>query len=555
MRRHPLDAARPPRHHGTVIHATMQDRPLTVRAIFEHGRRVHPRSSVATFDGTTVGRRSFADIAEGADRLAAALLRLGIQPGEAVATLCWNHDRHLEAYFAVPCSGAVLHTLNLRLTPDQLAYVIGHAGDRALIVDASLLYLLEPVAAQLTTLEHVIVVGGGPTAAFPQAVSYDDVVAGETAPADWPELDERWAAAMCYTTGTTGLPKGVVYSHRSTFIHTLASCGANAFGLGERDTILLIVPMFHANAWGLPYSGWFVGADLVLPQEHLQGEPLSQLIASERITFTAGVPTILDDVSACAQRNGRSLASLRVAVCGGSAVPRRLVEEWRDRHGVPVLQGWGMTETSPIAALAHPPKGTPPEEETEWRVKQGRPVHGIEIRIADPEGNELPRDGVAVGEIQVRGPWVAGGYHREPSEDRFQDGWLRTGDVGVIDDHGYVQITDRLKDVIKSGGEWISSLELEDHLLLHPGVQEVAVIAVADARWQERPLACVVARPGAELTVEALRAHLEPRVARWWIPERWAFVEAIPKTSVGKIDKKLLRAHQEAGDLPVVGKE
>ena len=525
-----------------MIESTMQDRPLTIAAIFEHGRKVHPRSVVSTYDGAATARRSFAEIADGAERLAAALLRLGIRQGDAVGTLCWNHAEHLEAYFAVPCLGAVLHTLNLRLTADQLLYIIGHAGDRALIVDASLLHLLEPVADRLTGVEHVIVVGGGPTGAFPRALGYAELVAAGQPGSEWPELDERSAAAMCYTTGTTGTPKGVVYSHRSVFIHSLATCSGNAFDLSERDTILLIVPMFHANAWGLPYSGWLVGADFVLPREFLQGDHLAGLIAGERATFTAGVPTILDDVSACAVRAGHSLSSLRVAVCGGSAVPRRLVEQWRDLHGVPVLQGWGMTETSPLAALAHPPRGSTPGDEVEWRLKQGRPVHGIEIRIADLDGHELPRDGVAVGEIQVRGPWVTGGYHREPSEERFQDGWLRTGDVGVIDERGYVQITDRLKDIIKSGGEWISSIELEDHLLSHPDVAEAAVIGVHDDRWQERPLACIVARPGTAPTAEQLREHLASRVARWWIPERWAFLDAIPKTSVGKLDKKLLRA-------------
>jgi fatty-acyl-CoA synthase len=534
--------------------STMQDRPLTITALFEHGRRIHAGSEVATFAEEGTRRARFAEVGERAGRLAAALARLGVRPGDRVATFCWNSQEHLEAYFAIPCMGAVLHTLNVRLFPEQLAYVANHAEDRVVIVDGSLVPLLARVAGQLETVRHYLVVGPGDASPLgAHVLRYDDLLADGRPTFDWPALDERAAAAMCYTSGTTGNPKGVVYSHRSTVLHTLSACAGGVFAIGERDRVLLVVPMFHANAWGLPYAAWTAGADLVMPGRFLQAAPLCRMIAEERPTISAAVPTIWSDVHRHLESQPVDVSSLRLVVCGGSAVPRSLIERFQQAHGVRIVQAWGMTETSPLAAVALPPKGTAPEDDLEWRAKTGRVVAGVELRIVDDAGQVLPWDGRTAGEIEVRGPWITAAYYRDPAPEKFHDGWLRTGDVGTVDARGFVQITDRAKDVIKSGGEWISSVELENALMAHPAVVEAAVIGVADERWQERPLACVVVRPGARVTPNELQQFLAARVARWWVPERWSFVDEVPKTSVGKFDKKLLRARYAEGALAVVG--
>ena len=535
------------------MQATMQDRPLTITALFEHGARLYGDSEVVTAGERGVRRARFAEVAERAARLAGALRRLGIRPGDRVGTFGWNTQEHLEAYLAVPSMGAVLHTLNIRLFPEQLAYVANHAEDRVVLVDASCVPLLAPVARELRTVEHFVVIGDGDAAPLgAKALRHAELLAAEAPGYDWPALDERAAAAMCYTSGTTGNPKGVVYSHRSTVLHSLGVCAASVFGLTQHDRVLLIVPMFHANAWGLPYAGWLTGADLLMPGRFLQPEPLCRLIAEERATVSGAVPTIWNDIGRWAETNPIDLSSLRLVVCGGSAVPRSLMERFERQHGVRIVQAWGMTETSPLAAVALPPKSCCPGEELDWRAKTGRVVAGVELRIVDEAGRVLPWDGRSAGEIEVRGAWVTAAYHRESADDKFHDGWLRTGDVGTVDPKGFIQITDRAKDVIKSGGEWISSVELENALMAHPDVLEAAVIGVPDPRWDERPLACVVPKAGAAVTVDELRTFLASHVARWWVPERWSVIGEVPKTSVGKFDKKALRARHERGELVVV---
>jgi len=531
--------------------STMQDRPLTIQNIFQHGRQIHADSEVVTFMGDSSRRASYAEVGNRAEKLAAALKRLGVREGDRVGTFMWNDQEHLEAYHAIPCMGAVLHTLNLRLFPDQLTYVVNHAEDRLVIVDDSLVPLLAKVARDLKTVKQYIVVGDGDASALGETLRYDELIESERLGFEWPDLDERAAAAMCYTSGTTGNPKGVVYSHRSTFLHSLAQCAAAVFGLTENDRILPIVPMFHANAWGLPYGGWTAGADFIMPSRFLQAEPLCRLMMDERPTFSGAVPTIWNDILRYSEHNPVDLSSLRMVICGGSAVPRSLMERFETRFGVKIIQAWGMTETSPLAAIAYPPKGCREEELLDWRAKTGRLKPGVEMRLMDGD-TPLPWDGQSVGEIEVRGPWITGSYYGDPSPEKFHDGWLRTGDVGTVDSKGFIQITDRAKDVIKSGGEWISTVELENAIMAHPDVVEAAVIGIPDEKWDERPLACVVLKNGAHVNADALRIFLTDRVARWWIPERWSFINEVPKTSVGKFDKKILRARREHGELEII---
>ena len=542
--------------------STMQDVPLGVAPLLAHGSTVHATRKVITASPSGLAESTFAEVAANAARLANALVSLGITGDERVATFMWNNTQHVEAYFAVPSMGAVLHPLNIRLPGDQVVYIANHAEDKIVIVDHTLLGLFTPLLPALKTVEHVIVNGPADAAALDalrQTASssvtvhdYVDLISGQPDTYDWPEVDERSAAAMCYTSGTTGDPKGVAYSHRSIYLHAIASALPAMNNLTTGDRVLGVVPQFHVLAWGLPYAAFATGADMVMPGPLLAPGPLAGVIAATRPNKAIGVPTIWAGLLQYVQANpDADISSLREAVVGGAACPPALLDAY-DRMGIRLVHGWGMTETSPMGSVARPPAGLDPETERSYRLMQGRIVPGIQARIVGPDGTIQPWDGKSTGEVEVRGPWVTGRYYGDdPSaaSEKFHDGWLRTGDVGHITPDGFLTLTDRAKDVIKSGGEWISSVELENHLMGHPAVLEAAVIGVPDERWGERPLACVVLKEGQEVTFEELREFLSGKVARWQLPERWVVIEEVPKTSVGKFDKKRLRERHAAGEL------
>jgi len=537
--------------------STMQNRPLTVAEILRYAVNVHGDRTVTTATGDGFRHATYREVGKQAARLANALRRLGIDSDQRVATFMWNNQEHLEAYVAVPSMGAVLHTLNIRLFPEQIEFVAAEADDRVVIADISLASILGPVLPQMETVHTVIVVGAGDLAPFEasgkRVLRYHEITDAESDEFEWPDIDENSAAAMCYTSGTTGNPKGVVYGHRSSYLHSMAVCSGNGMGLSFSDKAFAIVPMFHANAWGLPYAALMAGADIVLPDRFMDAKSLVNLIETQRPTVTGAVPTIWNDVMNYLDREpGHDISSLRLVACGGSAVPVSLMQTFEQRYGVQIRQLWGMTETSPMATLAWPVPGTPADKVWDIRATQGRPMCGVTARIVDDHGDVLPNDGVAVGELEVCGPWITGSYYRNTDPSKFASGWLRTGDVGRIDPLGYITLTDRAKDVIKSGGEWISSVELENTLIAHPSVREAAVVGVPDERWQERPLAAVVLQEGVELTPDELRTFLADKVARWWIPERWTFIDEIPRTSVGKYDKKTIRARYAEGAYEVI---
>ncbi|WP_323447853.1 long-chain fatty acid--CoA ligase [Streptomyces yaizuensis] len=545
------------------MRSTMQDVPLLISRILEHGRRIHGKSQVTTWTGEAEPhRRSFAEIGGRAAQLAHALHdELGIGESDVVGTLMWNNAEHVETYFAVPSMGAVLHTLNLRLPAEQLVWIVNHAADRAVIVNGSLLPLLAPLLPHLPTIEHIVVSGPGDRSLLAdteaQVHEYEELIAGRPTTYDWPELDERSAAAMCYTSGTTGDPKGVVYSHRSVYLHSMQVNMQESMGLDDRDTALLVVPQFHVNAWGLAHGTFMTGINMLMPDRFLQPAPLAVMIERERPTYAAAVPTIWQGLLAEVTAHPRDLSSLTTVTIGGAACPPALMEAY-DKLGIRLCQAWGMTETSPLGTMAHPPAGLSTEEQWPYRITQGRFPTGVEPRLVGPNGDILPWDGTSAGELEVRGPWIAGAYYGGAGaeairpEDRFSaDGWLKTGDVGVISPDGYLTLTDRAKDVIKSGGEWISSQELENTLMGHPDVAEAAVVAVPDEKWGERPLAAVVLKDGATVDYAALRSFLGEKIAKWQLPERWTLIPVVPKTSVGKFDKKLIRKQYADGELDV----
>jgi fatty-acyl-CoA synthase len=525
--------------------STMQNGQFSLADLLQYTRRVHADVQVTTWTEGEPRRTTYREVGRDAARLAHALRGLGVTGDQRVATFMWNNAEHLTAFFAVPARGAVLHTLNVRLFPGQLIYTVNHAEDHVVLVDGSLVPHLAELLPRMTTVRHVVVVNGDPsTLQAPATVEvhgYDDLLAGQPDDFPWPDIDERQAAAMCYTSGTTGDPKGVVYSHRSIWLHSLQDCMTNSTCLYQGDRSLVLVPMFHVLAWGLPHSSAVIGGSLILPDRFLQSADIARMLASERPTLACGVPTIWQAVLRYLESAPQDISHLREIVVGGSACPPALFKAYEERHGIPLLHSWGMTETSPLGTVARPPAGADPEQAWAYRLSQGRFPAPVRARLLDDAGRELPWDDESVGEVELRGPWVAGGYYGGVDPDQFHDGWLRTGDVGRISPDGYLTLTDRTKDVIKSGGEWISSIDLENQVMAHPAVAEAASIGVPDERWGERPLVAVVLHAGHHATPAELRAFLSERVPRGQWPERWTFVVALPKTSVGKADKKRLR--------------
>ena len=511
------------------------DRPLLVRDIAERVERLFPTREIVTRTHDGIERSSYGEVVARARRLASSLRALGVRPGDRIGTFGWNSARHLELYLAVPSMGAVLHTLNIRLFEDDLRYIVDHAEDRIVFVDAS----LADVMPAFEGVEHEVLM---PDAEGTRdgALDYEQLIADGDEGFEFPDLDERSAAAMCYTSGTTGRPKGVVYSHRSTVLHSIGANVADALALSMHDTVLPVVPMFHVNAWGLPYVAAMAGAGLVLPGPRMAPGDLAELIASEKVTFAGGVPTIWQGMMRLDPPP--DLSSLREIICGGSAVPEALIRGFEERFGVPIVQAWGMTETSPLASICRLGPDAPQDEDERYalRATVGRIVPLVDFKIDEESG----------GELLVRGPWVASAYYRDDTQkEKFtDDGWLRTGDVAELVEGCFIKLVDRTKDLVKSGGEWISSVELENAVMAHPDVMEAAVVAVPDEKWGERPCACVVARDGADLDADELRSFLSQRVAKWWVPERIEFIDEVPKTSVGKFDKKVLRQRMAEED-------
>jgi fatty-acyl-CoA synthase len=536
----------------------MMDYPLTIRNIYERAKLLFPDRQLATrrADGT-VARTTYADWAERVARLATVLRDLGVGRGDRIATFCWNHDRHMEVYFASALIGASYHTLNIRLGPDQLSYIVNHAGDKLLVVDADLAPAVAKVVTQAPSLEHVMVIrpegfvgeppaGQGAAALDHRSVlDYERVVAAAAPLSDWPELDENQTAGICYTSATTGNPKGVAYTHRALFIHSMATGLADTLGLSERDIILPIVPMFHVNAWGLPFGATWFGAGLVFGGAHPTPADYLRLIREEGVTMSAGVPTVWLGVAQLLEQEGGDLGALKRIVCGGSAAPVSMIRMFEERYGVEFIHAYGMTEATPLthlsrlkSNLSHLQGG----ERYAFKAKQGLLAPGLEQRLVDEQGRPVPADGKSMGEVLLRGPWIADEYLDDPrSADTFIDGWYHSGDVATLDPEGYLHLVDRTKDLVKSGGEWISSVELENALMGHPAVAEAAVIAMPDAKWGERPLAVVVRKSGAEVGPDELIASIADQFPKWWLPERVEFIEDIPKTATGKFSKRTLR--------------
>jgi fatty-acyl-CoA synthase len=547
------------------MRSTMNDGPLSLARLLRYATTAHSAAAVSTWTGDGCRRRTYGEMAPRMAQLANALQSLGIGRSDRVATFMWNNSEHLEVYAAVPAMGAVVHPLNIRLSPSQVGYVANHAEDQVVIVDGSLVSAFEQALTIMTTVRHVVVVGA-PAGCFqaPPHVTvhgYEELLAGRSETYCWPDIDERSAAAMCYTSGTTGDPKGVVYSHRSLYLHALHVTTSMGMGLSTRDTCLVIVPMFHVNAWSLPYASMMSGASLLMPDRFLQPEPLLAMLAAERPTVAAAVPAIYTGILQTLARTPQDLTHLQRVFVGGSAAPLSLLQAYEGELGVTMIQGWGMTETSAVSATAALPAGHSGDDPWAYRATQGQLAPLVDYRLKNDAGEVVANDGVSLGELQVRGPWVTAAYYARDGAERdryagsFDGDWLRTGDVGRVSPDGYLTLVDRAKDVIKSGGEWISSVDLENDLMAHPDVAEAAVFGIPDQKWDERPCAVVVLKKGVERDPKVLRDHLSGNLPKWQLPDSWVYIEEVPKTSVGKFDKKLLRQQFADGHLEVLSSE
>jgi 3-(methylthio)propionyl---CoA ligase len=517
------------------MHGLMMDQQLLISSLIHHADRHHSAVEIVTktVDGA-IHRYTYRDAHARARKLANALKKLGIQPNDRVATLAWNTYRHFEIYYAVAGSGAVIHTINPRLFPDQITYIANHAEDKVVFYDTTFAPLVEKLKPQVKTVKHWIALND----------EYEKLVEAESERFDWPEFDEKNAACLCYTSGTTGNPKGALYSHRSTIIHAYGSALPDALDLSARDCILPVVPMFHVNAWGLPYACALMGAKLVFPAQHLDGKSLHQLFEAEEVTMSAGVPTVWLGLLNYMKEQKLKFSTLKRVVIGGSACPPAMIRAFQEEYGVEVLHAWGMTEMSPLGTVTtfkakH--RKWSSEERTRLQNKQGRAIFGVDMRIVDENGTELPWDGKAFGDLQVRGPWVIKSYFKGDGGDPLKDGWFPTGDVATLDPEGYMQITDRSKDVIKSGGEWISSIDLENIAIEHPAVAEAAVIGMKHPKWDERPVLVVVKKAGQEVSKDELLRFYEGKIAKWWMPDDVIFVKELPHTATGKLSKLTLR--------------
>jgi acyl-CoA synthetase (AMP-forming)/AMP-acid ligase II len=526
----------------------MMSVPLTISSILQHAETYnHDGQIVSRGTEGTIHRYTYRDAARRSRRLANALKnRLGIQFQDRVATLAWNNHRHFETYFAVSGLGAILHTINPRLHPDQLVYIINHAEDAAIFVDKTFLPLIQAVHSKLTTLKHIVVLS--PRDAIPecplQVIAYDDLIGDQPDSFEWPVFDENTAASMCYTSGTTGNPKGVLYSHRSTVLHALSACTPSALNIGSQTSLLPVVPMFHVNAWGMPYAGAMAGAKLVLPGPGLDGKSLYELIDGERVELLLGVPTVWLNLLNFCEKEGLVMQSVKRAVIGGSAAPRSMTKAFEERHGVFVIHAWGMTEMSPLGTTNSPSRYTdslPIEERYDQQTKVGRAVYGVQMKIAGPDGAALPHTGKTPGRLLVRGPWIANSYYKETTNSAWQDGWFDTGDIASIDEQGFLTIVDRAKDIIKSGGEWIPSIDVENVAMSHPKIAECAVVGLPHPQWAERPLLIVVLKEGQSATKEEITGFLAEKLVKWWLPDEVVFVDQLPHTATGKVLKRQLR--------------
>ncbi|WP_341257057.1 long-chain fatty acid--CoA ligase [Gordonia malaquae] len=543
-----------------LIQTTMQRGALTIPSLVEYSRRMFPEASIQTWTGESLRSQSFAEIADTGAQIAHALTKLGVERGDRVATFMWNNNEHQAIYAGVPSMGAVLHTLNLRLSPEQAVFIINHADDKVIFVDATVAPMLAAYLPGTPKVQHVVVVNGpADSITAPEGITvhqFDELIAGEPTTFEWPDIDENDAAVMCYTSGTTGDPKGVVYSHRSIYLHSLIVTTTMGMRLSNADKMLAIVPMFHVMSWGLPYAAMMCGATLIMPDRFLQPEPLLQIMDAAKPTLAAAVPTIWAGVSAMLDAKPQDISHLREVVVGGATVPPSMIKKF-DSYGVTIIHAWGMTETSPLGTVARPPVSATEENEFAYRVTQGRFPSPVAARLIGDDGTEQPWDGESAGELEVSGPWITGAYY-DPAgnvtdESKFNNGWLRTGDVATVTPDGFMTIVDRAKDMIKTGGEWISSVELESIIASNPTIVEATVVGVPDAKWDERPFVLAVVRSEEDADIDAQRKYLEDLVPKWQIPERWSFVTEVPKTSVGKFDKKRVRKEYAEGDYTVLG--